>query len=59
MHQGRQSGIVTEGMQMRIGVDVLLRLSCLATCSLALGGTSTGIQKLAYQLHHALPGFEG
>ena len=54
MHQGRQLGIVTEGMRMRTGAGVLLSLSCLVTCSLAIGGMVTGICKLACYLHQKL-----
>lgn len=58
MHQGRQLGIVTEGMRMRTGADVLLRLSCLVTCSLAIGGMGTGMYKLAYHLHQKFAWFK-
>lgn len=42
-HQGRLSEMLSEGILTMIGIVVLLRWSCLATCSQAVGGKSTGV----------------
>ena len=43
MHQGHLPEILTGAVLMGIGLDGLLRLSCLAICSLTVGGMITGI----------------
>lgn len=43
MHQGHLPEILTGAVLMGIGLDGLLRLSCLAICSLTVGGMNTGI----------------
>ena len=43
MHQGHLLETPTEDVLMMIGIGGLLRLSCLAICSLSIGGMITGI----------------